>query len=150
VWSYPRPAVAVPGTAHVRIEHLGAVVADTRRPVRVLETSHPPSWYVPPADVDTGLMLPSDRRSFCEWKGYGAYWHLQVGGRLLRDIAWSYPYPTASFAMLRDHYAFYATPLDLCTVNGERAGPQPGGFYGGWVTSDLAGPFKGISGSRGW
>jgi len=150
VWDYPRPAVAVPGTAHVRIEHRGAVVADTRSPVRVLETSHPPGWYVPPGDVATALLLPSDRRSFCEWKGHAAYWHLRVGGDLLRDVAWSYPDPTAPFACLRDHLAFYAAPLDLCAVNGERVRPQPGGFYGGWITSDLAGPFKGVPGSAGW
>ena len=150
VWEYPRPAVAVPSTAHVRIEHCGAAVADTRSPVRVLETSQPPNWYVPPGDVDPNILLPSDRRSFCEWKGVASYWHLQVGNKLLRDVAWSYPDPTAAFHSVRDHLAFYAGSLELCTVNGERVRPQPGGFYGGWVTSDLAGPFKGASGSAGW
>ena len=150
MWDYPRPAVAEPSAAQVRIEHHGAVVADTHSPVRVLETSHPPGWYVPPGNVNMDLLRPSDRRSFCEWKGYATYWHLQVGGELLRDVAWSYPDPTALFAVLRDHLAFYAAPLDLCSVNGERVRPQPGGFYGGWVTSDLAGPFKGVPGSTGW
>lgn len=150
VWNCPRPAVAVPSTRHVRIEHLGVVVADTRSPVRLLETSHPRNWHVPSGDVDTKLLLPSDRRSFCEWKGGASYWHLQVGDELLRDVAWSYPDSTAAFHSVRAHLAFYAAPLDLCTVAGERGRPQPGGFYGGWVTSNLAGPYKGVPGSAGW
>lgn len=149
VWDDPRPAIAWPSKSHIRIEHRGAVIADTRKALRVLETSHPPNWYVPPGHVDVALLRPSDRRSFCEWKGHAAYWHLEVGGELLRDVAWSYPDPTQPFACLRDHLAFYAGPLDLCSVDGERVRPQPGGFYGGWITSDLAGPFKGVPGSPG-
>lgn len=150
VWRYPRPAVAQASTRHVRVEHGGVVIADTRAPVRTLETSHPPTWYLPPADIATNLLRRSDRRSFCEWKGVATYWHLQVGGVLLRDIAWSYPDPSRDFTMLRDHLAFYAAPLDHCTVDGEQVRPQPGGFYGGWITDDLAGPFKGVPGSSGW
>lgn len=150
VWRYPRPAIAERSDRHIRIEHGGMVVADTRAPIRTLETSHPPSWYLPPADVATDRLRASDRRSFCEWKGEAVYWHLDVGGTLLRDVAWSYPAPTRAFAMLRDHLAFYAAPLSLCTVDGERVRPQPGGFYGGWITADLAGPFKGVPGSMGW
>jgi uncharacterized protein (DUF427 family) len=150
VWDYPRPAIAERSDRHVRIEHRGRLVAETRSPIRTLETSHPPSWYLPPADVSMDLLRRSDRRSFCEWKGEAVYWHLDVGGELLRDVAWSYPAPTRAFAMLRDHLAFYAAPLDLCTVDGEVVRPQPGGFYGGWITADLAGPFKGVPGSMGW
>ncbi|WP_375272640.1 DUF427 domain-containing protein [Sphingomonas sp.] len=150
VWRYPRPAVAQASTRHVRVEHGGVVIADTRAPVRTLETSHPPTWYLPPADIATNLLRRSDRRSFCEWKGVATYWHLQVGGVLLRDIAWSYLDPSRDFTMLRDHLAFYAAPLDHCTVDGEQVRPQPGGFYGGWITDDLAGPFKGVPGSSGW
>ncbi len=150
VWAYPRPAIAEPSGRHIRIEHRGVLVADTRAAVRTLETSHPPSWYVPPLAVTPGLLRPSPRRSFCEWKGDARYWHLQVGDALLLDVAWSYPDPTRAFAALRDHIAFYAGPLDLCTVDGETVRPQPGGFYGGWITSDLAGPFKGIPGSMTW
>jgi len=149
VWGYSRPVIVRPSTARVRIEHCGAVVANTRSPVRVLETSHPPGWYVPPGDVDTPPVSVG-RRSLCEWEGSATYWHLKVGGELLRDVAWSYPDPTAPFAVLRDHFAFYAAPLDLCSVNGERVCPQPGGFCGGYVMSDLAGPFKGVPGSAGW
>lgn len=150
VWLYPRPAIAEASDRHVRIEHRGAIVADTRAPVRTLETSHPPSWYLPPADIAMDLLRVSDRRSFCEWKGQAIYWHLDIGGVLLKDVAWSYPDPTRAFAGLRDHLAFYAAPLDLCTIDGELVTPQPGGFYGGWITADLAGPFKGVPGSIGW
>lgn len=150
VWRYPRPAVAEPSHRHIRIEHAGLIVADTRAAVRTLETSHPPSWYIPPSAIAPGLLRPSTRHSFCEWKGVACYWHLEVGRQILRDIAWSYPDPTPGFAILRDHVAFYAGPLDLCAVDGKRVRPQPGGFYGGWITSDLAGPFKGEPGSMGW
>ena len=126
------------------------LVAHTRAAVRTLETSHPPSWYLPPTFIAPALLRQSERRSFCEWKGQAAYWHLEVGGVLLRDVAWSYPDPTRAFAILRDHVAFYAAPIDRCSVDGEPVRPQPGGFYGGWITSDLAGPFKGVPGSMGW
>ncbi|WP_375382466.1 DUF427 domain-containing protein [uncultured Sphingomonas sp.] len=150
VWDYPRPAIARPSTRHVRIEHRGVAVADTRAAFRVLETSHPPSWYLPPDSIAPGLLRASPRRSFCEWKGEAVYWHLEVGGEVLRDVGWSYPAPTQPFAAMRDHIAFYADRLDHCLVDGEQVRAQPGGFYGGWITSDLAGPFKGVPGSMGW
>lgn len=150
VWDYPRPAIAEPSERHVRIEHRGVVVADTRAAVRTLETSHPPSWYFPPGHIAAGVLQRSSRRSHCEWKGQAVYWHLAIGDELLRDVAWSYPDPTPAFAMLRDHVAFYAGPLDRCSIDGERVVPQPDGFYGGWITPDLAGPFKGVPGSMGW
>ena len=150
VWLYPRPAIAEPSDRHIRIEHRGVVVADTRTAVRTLETSHPPSWYVPPGDVTPGLLRRSERRSVCEWTGQAVYWHLDVGGALLHDVAWSYPDPTPGFAPLRDHLAFYAAPLERCTVDGAIVTPQPGGFYGGWITADVVGPFKGLPGSMGW
>ena len=150
VWGFPRPAVAEPSERRVRIEHRSTLVADTRRAIRTLETSHPPSWYLLPTDVTPGLLRRSDQRSFCEWKGEAIYWHLAIGDQLLRNVARSYPEPTPAFATLRDHVAFYAGPLDRCTIDGEQVLPQPGGFYGGWITFDLAGPFKGVPGSMGW
>ncbi len=150
VWRYPRPAIAQPGGRHIRIEHGGIVVADTNAAVRTIETSHPPSWYIPPDAITAGLLRASSRRSFCEWKGEACYWHLDIDGQTFRDVGWSYADPTPPFAILRDHVAFYAGPFDSCTVDGERVRPQPGGFYGGWITSDLAGPFKGVTGSMGW
>lgn len=150
VWDYPRPAIAEPSDRHVRIEHRGVIVADSRAAIRTLETSHPPSWYFPPGDIAAGVLQRASRRSLCEWKGQAVYWHLAIGDEVLRDVAWSYPDPTPAFAMLRDHVAFYAGPLDRCSIDGERAVPQPGGFYGGWITPDLVGPFKGVPGSMGW
>lgn len=146
----PRPAVAEPCARHIVIEHRGVTIVDTRASVRTLETSHPPSYYIPPADIRTDLLRRSARGSFCEWKGEAVYWDVVLGEEVLRDVAWSYPAPTRAFAMLRDHLAFYAAPFDACLVDGERVMPQPGGFYGGWITSDLAGPFKGLPGSRFW
>lgn len=126
------------------------VVADTRRAVRTLETSHPPSYYINPDDITPGLLRAAQGSSFCEWKGAARYWDVVVDGVTLPRVGWSYPSPTPGFASLRDHVAFYAAPFDRCSVDGETVIPQPGGFYGGWITSDQAGPFKGGPGSMGW
>lgn len=150
VWSYPRPAIAAPCPAHIVIEHRGMIVADTRASVRTLETSHPPSYYIPPTDIAAGILRRATGSSLCEWKGAATYWDIVVGDVVLRRVGWSYPRPNPAFASLRDHVAFYAGPFDRCSVDGETAVPQPGGFYGGWITSNLAGPFKGVSGSHGW
>lgn len=150
VWSYPRPAIAEPSGRHICIEHRGKLIADSRASVRTLETSHPPTYYIPAGDICMSLLRHSARTSYCEWKGDAVYYDLVADGQVLRDIAWSYPAPTPAFAVLRDHFAFYAGPLDGCFVDGERVVPQAGGFYGGWITSDLAGPFKGIPGSTFW
>lgn len=132
------------------IEHAGTVVADTRISIRTLETSHPPSYYLPPDAIAPGVLRRAGGGSFCEWKGSALYWDVVVGDLLLPRVGWSYPDPTPQFAILRDHIAFYAAPFDRCSVDGETVIPQPGAFYGGWITSDLAGPFKGVPGSMGW
>ncbi|WP_174285275.1 DUF427 domain-containing protein [Sphingomonas bacterium] len=150
VWSYPRPPRAEPTDARVAIEHCGVFVADTRESIRTLETSHPPTYYIPPYDIIPGVLRPAGGGSFCEYKGHAVYWDVVVDGVTLPRIGWSYPDPTRAFAALRDHVAFYAGPFDRCTVDGETVVPQPGGFYGGWITADLAGPFKGVPGSMGW
>lgn len=150
VWDYPRPAIAEATTAHIVIEHRGRILVDTRAAIRTLETSHPPSYYIPPADIAPGILRRADGASFCEWKGVATYWDVIVAGSVLRDAAWSYADPTPAFAALRDHVAFYAAPFDRCLVDGETVVPQPGGFYGGWITSRVVGPFKGIAGSRFW
>ncbi len=150
VWSYPRPAVAEPCASRIVIEHRGSTVADTRSAVRTLETSHPPSYYIPPADIAPGVLRRASGTSICEWKGSAIYWDVVVGDLVLPRVGWSYPDPTPAFALLRDHVAFYAGPFDLCTVDGERVTPQPGGFYGGWITSRVVGPFKGGPGTMGW
>jgi len=150
VWSYPRPAVAEPTRRRFRIVHRGVIVASRQSGVRTLETSHPPSYYFPPADVAPSVLRPSRRRSVCEWKGEAVYFDVVVDGEALRDAAWSYPDPNPAFRVLRDHVAFYAWPFDGCFVDDERVTPQPGNFYGGWITPDVAGPFKGVPGSQLW
>ena len=150
VWSYPRPAIAEATARRLKIVHRGVVVADTVRGVRTLETSHPPTYYFPPQDVAAGALRRAAGRSLCEWKGAASYFDVLAGGDVLAGAAWSYAAPTAAFELLRDHVAFYAAPFDACFVDGERVTPQPGGFYGGWITSREAGPFKGVPGSRFW
>jgi uncharacterized protein (DUF427 family) len=142
--------VAQPTARHIRIAHRGVVVADSRRCIRTLETSHPPSYYIPPEDVTMALLRKSSRRSLCEWKGAAGYFDVAVLGEVFRDAAWTYPEPTKPFASLRDHIAFYAAPFDTVLVDGEQVTPQPGGFYGGWITAREAGPFKGVPGSTLW
>ena len=149
VWTYPRPAVAQPTKAHIVIEHRGVTIADTRRAVRTLETSHPPSYYIPPEDVAMALLRPASGGSFCEWKGAARYWDVVVDGHMLPRVGRSYRSPTPAFGCIRDHIAFYAAPFDHCSVDGDVVVPQSGGFYGGWITSKLAGPFKGVPGSMG-
>jgi uncharacterized protein (DUF427 family) len=126
------------------------IVADTRRAIRTLETSHPPSYYIPPADIAPGVLRRAAGSSFCEWKGWATYCDVVIGELVLPRAGWSYPDPPPRLAMLRDHVAFYAAPFDGCSVDGEQVVPQPGAFYGGWITANLAGPFKGVSGSAGW
>ena len=150
VWDFPRPAIAEATRAHVRIEHAGTLVADSRATVRTLETSHPPSYYIPRADIAPDILRRAQGSSFCEWKGTATYWDVVIGDIVLPRVGWSYPDPTPAFAILRDHVAFYPAPFDRCSVNGEDVTPQPGGFYGGWITDDFAGPFKGVPGSRWW
>lgn len=150
VWDFPRPAIAEACSAHVLIEHRGMVIADTRASIRTLETSHPPSYYIPRHAIAPGILQKGERSSFCEWKGTAVYWDVLVGGDLMREVGWSYPAPSPGFGLLLGHVAFYAGPFDRCSVNGETVIPQPGAFYGGWITSDLAGPFKGVPGSRNW
>lgn len=150
VWDYPRPPAVVPCPARVTVEHGNVVVADSDRALRVLETSHPPVFYLPPDDIGAGLLLPSRRGTRCEWKGDAVYWHLRVGGLTVTDAAWSYPDPSPGFAALRGYVAFYPSKVDRCTVAGEVVTPQPGDFYGGWITSTVTGPFKGGPGTTGW
>jgi uncharacterized protein (DUF427 family) len=149
VWDYPRPPRLERVPKRIRVLLEGAAVADTGRALRVLETSHPPVYYLPREHVRMELLEESARRSSCEWKGQARYFTLRQGPRLLRDVAWSYPEPTAPFRLLAGHLAFYLGPLEGW-VGDERARPQPGRFYGGWLTSRVAGPFKGEPGSEGW
>jgi uncharacterized protein (DUF427 family) len=150
VWGYPRPAIAEFSSARIVICHAGRIIADTCSSIRTLETSHPPSYYIPLSDIAPNCLRPSDGASFCEWKGSAVYRDVVIGDQTLKRVGWTYPKPTAAFEILRDHIAFYAAPFDQCTVDGEEVIPQAGPFYGGWITARLAGPFKGGPGSEGW
>jgi uncharacterized protein (DUF427 family) len=150
VWDYPRPPALLPSTQHVQVVLGGEVVADTHASYRVLETSHPPTYYLPVEDFTAGALRASDGTSFCEWKGVAAYFDLAAGGRTERRVAWGYPDPTPEYLALLDHVALYPGRVDRCTVDGEVVTAQPGDFYGGWVTSHVVGPFKGAPGTMGW
>jgi len=149
VWDFPRPPRLDADSREVVIRAGEREVARTRRAVLVLETAHPPSWYLPWDDVARQLLRPAAGSSFCEWKGPARYWDLVDGDRRLPGVAWSYPQPLAGAEALADCVAFYASALD-CRVAGAVVRPQPGGFYGGWITPELVGPFKGDAGSGAW
>jgi uncharacterized protein (DUF427 family) len=136
----------VPFGGRVRVVHAGRVVADTRRSVRVLETSQPPAFYLPPADVDLSRLTRTSGSTWCEWKGAATYWQLDEEP----EVAWSYAAPTSGFVAITDHLAFYAQKVDECWVDDEQVQPNPGNFYGGWITSHVVGPFKGGPGTLGW
>ncbi len=142
VWDYPRPPRIEPSSRRVRVIVDGQTIADSTRTVRVLETSHPPVWYIPPEDVRMDLLDNSETRTFCEWKGTASYWTLRAGGRTVEDVAWSYEQPIPAFESLRSYLAFYPSRVDACFIDDERVTPQPGSFYGGWITSEIVGPFK--------
>jgi uncharacterized protein (DUF427 family) len=151
VWDYPRPPAVVPSDRHVRIDLAGEVVAESRRALRVLETAGAPVWYLPREDVRMDLLRPAPgHRTICEWKGVATYFDLVVGAVRSPLAAWTYEGPRPGYEAIAGHVAFYPARVDAALVDGERARPQPGGFYGGWVTSDVAGPFKGEAGTEGW
>lgn len=151
VWDYPRPPALRPSDRIVRIVHGGEVIAESRRTIRVLETAGAPVWYLPPADVRLDLLRPSgSAHTVCEWKGVAVYLDLAVGRTVVARAGWSYPSPQRGYEAIAGHIAFYAASVDEATVDGELVRPQPGGFYGGWITDDVIGPFKGEPGSEGW
>ncbi|MET7387548.1 DUF427 domain-containing protein [Streptomyces sp. NPDC005529] len=150
VWDYPRPPATRQDDRLVVVECAGVRVAESTRALRVLETSHPPVFYLPPDDVRTDLLRPTTERSWCEWKGPAAYWDLAVGSDVRPSAAWSYPEPVHAYASLAGHFAFYPTRVDRCTVDGETVTAQEGDFYGGWITAEIRGPFKGAPGTLGW
>lgn len=150
VWDYPRPPRLEDTTKHIKIIFNGVTIADTHHAKRVLETSHPPVYYLPPADINMEYLVRENRSSFCEWKGSAGYYSVVVGDKQAQNAAWFYPDPTPAFASIENYVAFYPGMMDACYVNSEIVQPQPGGFYGGWITSDIVGPFKGGPGTWGW
>ncbi|GAB4190248.1 MAG: DUF427 domain-containing protein [Coleofasciculaceae cyanobacterium] len=150
VWDYPRPPRLEDSPKHIQVIFNGVAIADTRRAKRVLETSHPPVYYIPPDDIKMEYSIGTPQGSFCEWKGRAIYYSVAVGDKQVVNAAWSYPNPTSEFAGIKDYLAFYAHLMDVCYVDGETVQPQPGNFYGGWITKDIVGPFKGGAGTWGW
>lgn len=150
VWDYPRPPRIEATDRHIQVIVNGVVIADTRRAVRVLETSHPPVYYIPPEDVQMQYLSAGHESSVCEWKGQAGYYNLSVDGKTIPQAAWYYARPTPEFASIAGYVAFYPGKMDACLVDDERVQAQPGDFYGGWITADIVGPFKGDPGTRGW
>jgi uncharacterized protein (DUF427 family) len=150
VWDYPRPPRVEPTNKEVTVVFNGEIIAQTTHAKRVLETSHPPVYYIPQADINMACLTPTPRRTVCEFKGSAGYWTVRVNGHESRDAAWSYAYPSSGFEAIKDHIAFYPSKMDACYVDGEQAQAQEGDFYGGWITADIVGPFKGAPETWGW
>ena len=150
VWDFPRPPAVEPSPRRVRVEWRGHLLADSHNASRVLETSHPPAWYIPRADCDLERLEAVGGRSFCEFKGSASYFDAVDGDARVQRVAWTYEAPTPRFASITGHLCFYASRVDACYVDEERVQPQEGDFYGGWITSDVVGPFKGAPGTWGW
>ena len=150
VWDYPRPPRVEATSRRIRVYYAGELIADSTRAVRVLETSHPPVYYIPRDDVRSEFLMPSTHRTFCEFKSVASYWTLKVNGQSASDAAWSYEQPSHGYEAIRGYLAFYASKVDECFVDEERVQPQPGAFYAGWITSEVIGPFKGGAGSERW
>lgn len=150
VWDYPRPPRLEKFTGSITVELGGRIVASTTWAWRVLETSHPPTYYLPRAAFAADVLRPAPGSSWCEWKGQASYFDLVTDSREASRAAWTYRAPSPEYAAISDAVAVMAGEVDRCTVNGEQVIPQPGGFYGGWITSWIRGPFKGIPGSSGW
>jgi len=150
VWDYPRPPRLEDTGKLIQVVFNGVTIAETRQAKRVLETSHPPVYYLPPADIKMEYLRPSSGSSWCEWKGQAGYYTVAVGDKQAANAAWFYPRPSDGFETISGHVAFYPHLMEACYVAGEQVRPQAGGFYGGWITSDIVGPFKGGAGTWGW
>ena len=150
VWDYPRPPRLEFAGRRLRVVFGGVTIADTTAGFRVLETSHPPNYYFPLADVRSDALIPEDGSSWCEWKGEAHYYSVRVNDRVARRAAWGYANPDAAYSLLAGTVAFYPALIDACFVDEELVRAQPGGFYGGWITSQIVGPFKGDPGTNWW
>jgi uncharacterized protein (DUF427 family) len=150
VWTYPRPPSLERVDERLVVVFGGSVIADTLMGYRVLETSHAPTYYIPPNDVLKNSLVPNARLTICEWKGQARYFDVVSGEQSAAAAAWTYDKPVAAFHSITSYVAFYAEPMDACYVGNEQVKPQPGNFYGGWVTSNLVGPIKGAAGTMNW
>lgn len=150
VWDYPRPPRWEEVTKRLQVVFNGVMIAETRRAKRVLETSHPPTYYIPLEDVRAEFLIPTRHTSFCEWKGLASYYSVKVGNKEAQNAAWYYPDPMPSFASIKNAVAFYPSKMEACFVEEERVQAQSSDFYGGWITAEIVGPFKGEPGTEGW
>lgn len=150
VWDYPRPPKLQVSDKHVAVIFDGTTIADTIRAKRILETSHPPVYYIPRGDVDMNFLEQESGGSYCEWKGQANYFSVTSENHSSAKAAWSYSSPNKKYAKIKDHIAFYPHKMDACFVDGEEVRAQEGSFYGGWITDDIVGPFKGGAGTVGW
>lgn len=149
VWDYPRPPRLDPDDRLVRVVHGAIIIAESRRAIRALETASPPTFYIPPRDVRMESLVRGRGTSLCEWKGNASYWSLRTSGGEIPNVGWSYERPCIEFMAIQGYLSFYPAKVE-CYIGRERAQPQPGGFYGGWVTEEIVGPFKGEPGTAGW
>ncbi|MGK7938103.1 MAG: DUF427 domain-containing protein [Xenococcaceae cyanobacterium] len=150
VWDYPRPPRLESSPKKIQVVFNEIIIAESQNTYRVLETSHPPVYYIPPEDIRLEYLSKTERQSYCEWKGVAGYYTLTVGERTEVNTAWFYPNPTETFTPIQNYVAFYPSRMDACYVDGEKVQSQPGDFYGGWITKDIVGPFKGGAGTWGW
>lgn len=150
VWDYPRPPALEAFSGHIRIIHEGRILADSNKCFRILETSHPPAYYIPVKDIDLNLLRFNAHKSYCEWKGEAEYVDMLTGSGLVKNAGWFYRNPNKRYPELRETMSFYASRLEKCYVGNELVKPQEGDFYGGWITSNIKGPFKGGPGTFGW
>ena len=149
VWDYPRPPALHPDPREIVVRAGAIKIAESRATYRVLETASPPTFYIPPDDIRMDMLFDGNGTSYCEWKGAARYWSLKLQDRVLENIAWDYDSPNPAFAIIAGYVSFYPGRIE-CLVDGERVRPQPGGFYGGWLTDDIAGPVKGPPGTSHW
>ena len=150
VWDYPRPPRLEDSNQHIQIIFNGMTIVDTKRAKRVLETSSPPVYYIAPEDIKTEYFTPTMHHTYCEWKGQASYYTITVGNRDIKNGAWYYPHPTSGYEALVNYIAIYPSKVDACYLDGEKVQPQDGDFYGGWITKNIVGPFKGAPGTLGW
>ncbi len=150
VWDYPRPPRVEPTSKRIRVIFNGVVLADSVRAIRVLETSHPPAYYIPQADIQMAYLTKTSRKTICEFKGQASYWTVNINGKEASNACWGYEKPARGYEAITGYIAFYPSRMDACFVDDEQVIAQEGDFYGGWITSDIVGPFKGGVGTWGW
>lgn len=150
VWDYPRPPRVEDTGKHVEVFFNNILIADSSSAKRMIEKSSPPVYYIPREDIEMKYLVPSSKITVCEWKGEAMYYSVSVHDRVAENAAWCYADPVTGYESIKDYIAFYPQMMDACFVDGELAKAQPGRFYGGWITSDIVGPFKGEPGTEGW